>query len=75
MTPSARIASAIEILGQIDSLRRPAQEAMKDWGVAHRFAGSKDRAAISALVHDALRVKASAGSWARMNRERLCWAH
>ena len=62
MTPSARIASAIEILAQIDSQRRPAQEAMKEWGVAHRFAGSKDRAAISALVHDALRVKASA-SW------------
>jgi 16S rRNA (cytosine967-C5)-methyltransferase len=32
---------------------------MKDWGLAHRFAGSGDRAAISALVYDALRRKSS----------------
>ena len=32
---------------------------MKDWGLAHRFAGSADRAAISGLVYDALRRKSS----------------
>jgi 16S rRNA (cytosine967-C5)-methyltransferase len=32
---------------------------MKDWGLAHRFAGSGDRAAISGLVYDALRRKSS----------------
>jgi 16S rRNA (cytosine967-C5)-methyltransferase len=32
---------------------------MKDWGLAHRFAGSGDRAGISSLVYDALRRKAS----------------
>ena len=32
---------------------------MKDWGLAHRFAGSGDRAAISSLVYDALRRKSS----------------
>ena len=32
---------------------------MKDWGLAHRFAGSGDRAAISSLVYDALRKKSS----------------
>jgi 16S rRNA (cytosine967-C5)-methyltransferase len=35
---------------------------LKDWGQSHRFAGSKDRAAIASLVYDALRRKASA-SW------------
>ncbi len=32
---------------------------MKDWGLAHRFAGSGDGAAISGLVYDALRKKSS----------------
>ena len=55
MTPSARVSAAIEILADIEGRRRPAADAMKDWGLAHRFAGSGDRAAISALVYDALR--------------------
>jgi 16S rRNA (cytosine967-C5)-methyltransferase len=59
MTPSARIAAAIEALADIEERRRPAADALKDWGLARRFAGSKDRAAISALVYDALRRKAS----------------
>ncbi len=62
MTPAARIAAAIEVLAAIETQRRPAHDAMREWGIAHRFAGSKDRSAISALVHDALRVRASA-SW------------
>ena len=32
---------------------------MKDWGLAHRFAGSGDRAAIAGLLYDALRRKSS----------------
>ncbi|MDE2016447.1 MAG: RsmB/NOP family class I SAM-dependent RNA methyltransferase [Hyphomicrobiales bacterium] len=60
MTPAARVAAAIEALADIFDRRRPASDALKDWGLAHRFAGSKDRAAIAALVHDALRRKASA---------------
>jgi 16S rRNA (cytosine967-C5)-methyltransferase len=60
MTPSARISAAIEVLGDIDARRRPAADALKDWGLSHRFAGSKDRAAIASLVYDALRRKASA---------------
>jgi hypothetical protein len=55
MTPAARVAAAIEVLGEIETRRRPAADAMKDWGFAHRFAGSGDRAAISSLVYDALR--------------------
>ncbi len=59
MTPSARVSAAIEVLADTEGRRRPAADAMKDWGLAHRFAGSGDRAAISALVYDALRRKAS----------------
>jgi 16S rRNA (cytosine967-C5)-methyltransferase len=60
MTPGARLASAIEILEKIERDRRPAADVLKDWGLAHRFAGSADRAAIAGLVYDALRRRASA---------------
>lgn len=60
MTPSARLSAAIEVLADIDARRRPAADALKDWGLSHRFAGSKDRAAIASLIYDALRRKASA---------------
>lgn len=60
MTPAARIASAIEIVADIAARRRPAAEALKEWGQTHRFAGAKDRAAIAGLVWDVLRVKSSA---------------
>ncbi|MBF9234039.1 RsmB/NOP family class I SAM-dependent RNA methyltransferase [Microvirga alba] len=62
MTPAARISAAIEVLGDIETRRRPATDALKDWGLSHRFAGSKDRAAIASLVYDGLRRKASAAS-------------
>jgi len=60
MTPSGRLAAAIDIVGEIEARRRPAADALKDWGLGHRFAGSGDRAAIAGLVYDALRRKASA---------------
>lgn len=60
MTPAARLAGAIDVLADIEARRRPAPDALKDWGLAHRFAGSGDRAAIAGLVYDALRRKASA---------------
>ncbi len=59
MTPAARLSAAIEILGAIDAQRIPASNALKDWGTAHRFAGSGDRAAIAGLVFDVLRRRAS----------------
>jgi 16S rRNA (cytosine967-C5)-methyltransferase len=60
MTPSARLSAAIEVLADIEQRRRPATDALKDWGLSHRFAGSGDRAAIAGLVYDVLRRKASA---------------
>ncbi len=59
MTPSARIAAAIEVMAEIETRRRPAADALKDWGLAHRFAGSGDRAAIAGLVYDAMRRRSS----------------
>ena len=60
MTPAARLAAAIDVFTDIETRRRPAPDALKDWGLAHRFAGSGDRAAIAGLVYDALRRRASA---------------
>jgi len=59
MTPAARLSAAIEVIAAIDAERRPAADALKAWGLAHRFAGSGDRAAIAGLVYDALRRRAS----------------
>jgi 16S rRNA (cytosine967-C5)-methyltransferase len=59
MTPSARLSAAIEVFAEIEARRRPATDALKDWGLSHRFAGSSDRAAIAGLVYDALRRKSS----------------
>jgi 16S rRNA (cytosine967-C5)-methyltransferase len=47
MTPAARLSAAIEVIETIEAQRIPAANALKAWGVAHRFAGSGDRAAIS----------------------------
>jgi 16S rRNA (cytosine967-C5)-methyltransferase len=59
MTPAARLSAAIEVFAEIEARRRPAADALKDWGLSHRFAGSSDRAAIAGLVYDALRRRAS----------------
>jgi 16S rRNA (cytosine967-C5)-methyltransferase len=60
MTPGARLSAAIEVLAEIEAQRRPAADALKAWGLARRFAGSGDRAAIAGLVYDTLRRKAAA---------------
>jgi len=59
MIPAARLSAAIEVFADIEARRRPAGQALKDWGLSHRFAGSGDRAAIAGLVYDALRRKLS----------------
>src|SRR4029079_19165182 len=59
MTPAARLSAAIELLETIDAQRVPAAKALKEWGTAHRYAGSGDRAAISGLIWDVLRRRAS----------------
>jgi 16S rRNA (cytosine967-C5)-methyltransferase len=63
MTPGARIAAAIEILGDVAARHRPVADLLKDWATSHRFAGSGDRAAIGNIVYDALRRRRSI-AWA-----------
>src|SRR3954463_6932750 len=59
MTPAARLSAAIELIETIDAQRVPAAKALKEWGTAHRYAGSGDRAAISGLIWDVRRRRAS----------------
>src|SRR6266480_1126083 len=59
MTPAARLSAANELIETIDAQRVPAAKALKEWGTAHRYAGSGDRAAISGLIWDVLRRRAS----------------
>lgn len=58
MTPGARVAAAIEVLDDILAGAAP-EKALTGWGRSHRFAGSKDRAAIRDHVFDALRCRMS----------------
>src|SRR5258708_13718917 len=59
MAPADRLAAAIDLIDTIDAQRVPAAKALKEWGTAHRYAGSGDRAAISGLIWDVLRRRAS----------------
>lgn len=56
MTPAARLQAAIEILGAGGA--RPLDRQLKDWFRAHRFAGSKDRHAITEQVYGVVRHRA-----------------
>lgn len=55
MTPAARVAAAIDIIGEIEQGLRPADDIVRAWARAHRFAGSKDRRAITQQVYSVLR--------------------
>src|SRR5271166_6456101 len=59
MQPGARLEAAIDVLNEIVERERAASVALADWGRAHRFAGSADRAWIGNLVYDGLRRKQS----------------
>lgn len=59
MRDGARQQAAIEILNSLETQRRPAADAVKEWMLSHRFAGSKDRAEIGDIVFGALRWKQS----------------
>jgi len=62
MRLAGRLSAAIEVLEDMEHRRRPVAQALKDWGLAHRFAGSADRAAIGTIVYDVLRRRRSL-SW------------
>lgn len=60
MTPAARVQTSIELLDTIIASARakgaPADRILADWFRSNRFAGSKDRRAIRALVYAAIRA-------------------
>lgn len=58
MTPAARYQAAIEVLDTYLA-GDPAERALTNWARSHRFAGSKDRAAIRDHVYDVLRLRES----------------
>jgi 16S rRNA (cytosine967-C5)-methyltransferase len=57
VTPAARLEAAIEVLDRIASSRQPADQALKAWGAANRYAGSKDRKAVADRVYLCLRER------------------
>jgi 16S rRNA (cytosine967-C5)-methyltransferase len=61
MTPAARIQAVIDILGELERTHQPVDRHLRDWGRAHRFAGSKDRAAIAERVYAIQRRRAWLG--------------
>jgi len=63
LTPAARLQAAAEILDQLAATRATAENVLKSWGQANRYAGSKDRRAIADRVYRCLRA-----------RQRLLWA-
>lgn len=68
MRPAARIQAAIEILDGLNASRLPADRFIREFFRARRYAGSKDRAAVTERVYDVFRHRASY-AW-RMGSER-----
>jgi 16S rRNA (cytosine967-C5)-methyltransferase len=58
MTPAARLQAAIEILDGLQTSAMPADRFIREFFRARRYAGSKDRAAVSERVFDVLRHRA-----------------
>ncbi len=58
MTPAARLEAAIGILDELERTRKPVERTLRDWARAHRYAGSKDRAAVAERVYAVQRRRA-----------------
>jgi 16S rRNA (cytosine967-C5)-methyltransferase len=73
MTPGAQIEAAIGLLGEIEAGRGPADDVVANYFRRHRFAGSKDRGAISEHIYAVLRPRAQLDWWiAREGRGLPC---
>ncbi len=59
MTPAARLSAAIEILDRWGESDEGMDRLLARWGRENRYAGSKDRAAISDIVYECLRKRRS----------------
>jgi len=71
MTPGARVQAAIDILSNIARTHAPADRVVDGWARASRFAGSKDRAAVSELVYSTLRHRAELAHAVKSTEPRL----
>ncbi|HUC63387.1 MAG TPA: RsmB/NOP family class I SAM-dependent RNA methyltransferase [Alphaproteobacteria bacterium] len=63
MTPAGRIEAAIELLGQIETPLRPADQVAAEYFRARRYVGSKDRRAIADLLYGIVRARARLDWW------------
>jgi len=63
MTPGARVAAAIQLLNVIELGRAPADDVVSEYFRRHRFAGVKDRSAISGHIYAVLRRRAELDWW------------
>src|SRR6185312_16444635 len=63
MTPGAQIEAAIGLLGEIAAGRGPADDVVANYFRRHRFAGAKDRGAISEHIYAVLRHRAALDWW------------
>ena len=63
MTPAARIATSIELLGEVAVSSRAADSVVEQFFRRRRYAGAKDRAAIVGRIFAALRHHARLGWW------------
>jgi 16S rRNA (cytosine967-C5)-methyltransferase len=59
MTPGARVQAAIDLIGEIEVGKAAADDIVGGYFRRHRFAGSKDRAAISDHIYAVLRRRAA----------------
>lgn len=63
MTPGAHIQAAITLLTEIESGHAPADDLVGNYFRRHRFAGAKDRGAISGHIFAVLRHRAALDWW------------
>lgn len=59
MRDGGRLSAAIDVLTEVETRHKPIRLALKTWGDASRYAGSKDRAWVSGLALDVLRRRRS----------------
>ncbi|WP_332065851.1 RsmB/NOP family class I SAM-dependent RNA methyltransferase [Bartonella sp. CB189] len=59
MRLGGRLQAAIDVLKEIETRHCSAAEALRDWGLSHRFAGASDRAVIGTIIYDVLRRRYS----------------
>ncbi|MGH7029474.1 MAG: RsmB/NOP family class I SAM-dependent RNA methyltransferase [Stellaceae bacterium] len=69
MTPGAQVAAAIEMVAEVETGRRPADDVAADYFRRRRYIGAKDRAQVAGHVYAVLRHRSALDWWiARLGR-------